>query len=208
MEDKVYTQASLESETIPILKNICKEFKLPVSGKKADLIARILNREDFFRQKEEKRLKKEQETLNKIHQKNIEKARKEEEKKKEREEKKARKKEEKRRFREEEKKKQEEERARWWNEFKQRQNSYYGGAGGSYSGAGSSGSGNVPNSSSSSVADAIRFMELTPGAIGAGDVDRAFKKLSLRYHPDKGGSTEQQQKLTQCRELLKNYGYS
>lgn len=208
MEEEVYTQTSLESKTIPLLKDICKKFNLPVSGKKADLINRILTRDDFFREKEEKQLKKEQEKLNKIHQKNIEKARKEEEKKKEREERKARKKEEKRRFREEEKKKQEEERERWWNEFKQRQNSYYGGAGSSYSGTGSSGSGNIPNSSSSSVTDAIRFMELTPGAIGIGDVNRAFKKLSLKYHPDKGGSTEQQQKLTQCRELLKNYGYT
>lgn len=208
-----HTSDSLMKKTIPELKELCKSLGLKVTGNKLQLIDRILHVDDIKREEEEKRQKKEQEKLNKLHQKSIEKER----KKREKEEEKERKKEERARFREEEKRKKKEEdereREHWREEFRKYYGSQSGSYGGAYSGAGSSGNsgsgGAGPSSfSSTSLTDAFRFLELTSGNIQPGDVNRAFKRLSLKYHPDKGGTTEQQQKLTQCRELLKNYGYS
>ncbi len=213
--EESYAEETLRLKTIPQLKEICKQFKLKVSGTKSQLIERILKRDDIMREKEELKQKKEQEKLNKIHQKNIEKARKAEEKKAKRDEDKKRKKEEKERSREEDRQKKREEYERhsrdWWKRFEERwsgQENGGGGAGSSYSGSYSSGGRSSAFAPSGVLLDAFRFMELDSNTIQAGDVNKAFKKLSLKYHPDKGGSTEQQQKLTQSRELLKSYGYT
>lgn len=212
-EQTVYTEEILRKKTLDELKIICRKLGLPRDGTKGLIIRIILDAEGFLRRTAEKKQQKEQEKLNKLHQKNIERARKAEEKrqKKAEEKEKKQKEEEQRRAdeereRKERKKNHQDWRSNFWKNFGARYGGGFGFDNTSYDEPPPPRP--PPAPSAASIEEAIKFMELNPGYIKDGDVNRAFRKLSLRYHPDRGGTTEQQQKLTQARDVLKNSGYN
>ncbi len=59
----------------------------------------------------------------------------------------------------------------------------------------------------SPVDKACAVLGLTRSRIQNGDVNRAFKTLSLKHHPDRGGDTEMQQNITMARDTLLQFGY-
>ena len=52
-----------------------------------------------------------------------------------------------------------------------------------------------------SLADAYKFFGLNYDA-DASDVAKVYRKLSMKYHPDRGGSNEMMSKLNQARDIL------
>ena len=52
--------------------------------------------------------------------------------------------------------------------------------------------------------DCMEFLELLP-PYTAEDVNKAYKALSLKYHPDRGGSTEQFMKLQKAHDQAQEY---
>ena len=65
----------------------------------------------------------------------------------------------------------------------------------------------APSLPMSSLDTSFSTLGLNKYAIQDGDVARAFKRLSLLHHPDRGGNTEMQQKITVARDVLLQYGY-
>ncbi len=54
----------------------------------------------------------------------------------------------------------------------------------------------------SSKQEAMDLLGLTPSDLSEESIKKAWKKMSLRCHPDKGGSSELQQKITNARDTL------
>lgn len=58
-----------------------------------------------------------------------------------------------------------------------------------------------------SVDEAYRFMKLSPDA-SSDEVKRQYRKLSLEFHPDRGGDAEMMKKLNVAREVIESGGAS